>query len=143
MSARGRFITLQLSDQFGIFDLSIFSEEVLKNYVHLLDVKTSVIANCDVFKDEGGIKITAKSFTGIEDIIKDNKITLKLMPSNHSELKEIINVLHKCINSDNNINIILFLPTEENFVAKVNLAENFYIENSDLLALKAYCNYQT
>jgi DNA polymerase-3 subunit alpha len=31
MSARGRFITIQLSDQFGNFEVTIFNEEILKN----------------------------------------------------------------------------------------------------------------
>jgi len=138
MSARGRFITLQLSDPYGIFDLSIFSEEVLKNYVHLLDVKTAVIATCEYFKDEGGTRITARSFSAIEDMVKDNIFSLRLRPKSDEDLEQIINILHRCTNKDNNVNITLLLPAEEKFVAKIDLAESFYVENEDLLALKEF-----
>ena len=138
MSGRGRFITLQLSDPYGIFDLSIFSEEVLKDYVHLLDVKTAVVVTCEFFKDEGGTRFTAKSFSAIEDIVKDNIFSLRLHPKSEDDLEQIIKILHRCTNKDNNVNITLLLPTDKKFVAKVDLSENFYIENEDLLALKEF-----
>ena len=138
MSARGRFITLQLSDPYGIFDISIVSEDVLKNYVHLLDVKTAVIATCEYFKDEGGTRITARSFSSIEDMVKDNIFSLRLRPKSDGDLEQIINILHRCTNKDNNVNITLLLPAEEKFVAKIDLAESFYVENEDLLALKEF-----
>lgn len=139
MSARGRFITLQLSDPFGIFDLTIFSEEVLKDYVHLLNVKTPVIAHCDVFKDEGGVKITAKSFTKIEDALSQNKIDLKLYPKDSNQLKEIIHLLNNCTDiENNNANITILLSTESNFLAKINMPACFNIKSSDLMILKNF-----
>lgn len=139
MSARGRFITLQLSDQFGIFDLTIFSEEVLKDYVHLLNVKTPVVANCDVVKDEGGIKITAKGFASLDDIVGGNKINLKLYPKDHNQLQEIINLLNNCTDiENNNANITILLPTESNFLAKVDMPSCFNIKTSDLIILKNF-----
>lgn len=142
MSARGRFITLQLSDQCGIFDLTIFSEEILKNYVHLLNIRTSVIASCEVFKDEGGIRITAKSFATLDDLIKNNELNVRIIAQNDLELKQILKLLHKSINNEKaNLNVILLVAIENHFLAKIDLAEQFYLTNEDLIALKPFTKF--
>jgi DNA polymerase-3 subunit alpha len=137
MSARGRFVTLQLSDQFGIFELTIFREEILKTYVHLLDIGSLVIATCDVFKDDGSIRLTAKSFEKLEEIVQKTKFQLKLLPSNYAELRCIIDLLKSRINyTCSNTRITLLLPIADQFLAKVNLPELFLLEISDIEVLR-------
>ncbi|WP_375331996.1 DNA polymerase III subunit alpha [Candidatus Tisiphia endosymbiont of Temnostethus pusillus] len=110
MSSRGRFITLQLSDQFGIFELTIYSEEILKNFVHLLDIQCLVVANCDLFKDAGGTRLIAKSFTTIDDIMNEERLEIKLYPQNHYELCQIVDLLKNRISPErSNTRIILLL----------------------------------
>jgi len=137
MSARGRFVTLQLSDQFGIFELTIYREEVLKNYVHLLNVGDLVIVSCEVFKDEGGFKLTAKSFEGLDDLTKKSKFYLKFYPTDHLELRNLIDLLKSHINSEcTNTQITLFLPAYGEFVGKIDLPNCFFLEISDIERLK-------
>lgn len=140
MSARGKFITLQLSDQYGIFDLTIFSEEILRNYGHLLDIKTLVVASCDVFKDNGGYRLTAKSFKAIDDLLKDNKLHLTLYPKNGEQLKEIIDLLkNKRQSSENsNASISLMLDIVGSFIAKVVMPDSFSLTTLDINNLKQY-----
>ncbi|MGI4776365.1 MAG: OB-fold nucleic acid binding domain-containing protein, partial [Janthinobacterium lividum] len=140
MSARGRFITLQLSDQNGIFDLTIFSEEILKNYAHLLNIKSLVVANCEAFKDEGGLRITAKSFSSFDELIKSSELSLKILSKNYSDLNKIMNLLDGKSSASNNIDITLFINIEDNFIAKINLDQSFSTENLDLTALKEFYN---
>ncbi len=110
MSSRGRFVTLQLSDQFGIFELTIYSEEILKNFVHLLDIQCLVVANCDLFKDAGGTRLIAKSFTTIDDIMNEERLEIKLYPQNHYELCQIVDLLKNRISPErSNTRIILLL----------------------------------
>ncbi|MCC8416787.1 MAG: DNA polymerase III subunit alpha [Rickettsia endosymbiont of Gnoriste bilineata] len=141
MSSRGRFITLQLSDQFGIFELAIYSEEILKNFVHLLDVKSLVVVSCDLLKDAGGIRLIAKSFTTIDDIINEERLEIKLYPQNHSELCQIVDLLKKRINPErNNIRIILLLKVsiDNNFTAKICLPEILSLETEDFEFLNQF-----
>lgn len=139
MSARGRFITLQLSDQFNIFEITIFSDEVLKNYSHLLDLRKIVIATCDVFKDEGGIRLTARSFTDIESSIKKAEFDIRVSAKNKEELEELIHLLNKCNNKEcTNAKITLLLSTFEDFKAKVNFSNNFYLKHEDLVSLAKF-----
>jgi len=140
MSARGKFITLQLSDQCGIFDLTIFSEEVLRDYGHLLDVKSLVVANCDVFKDDGGYRLTAKSFKGIDELLKGNKLNLTLHPKNQEQLKEIIDLLKdkKETPENSNTNVSLVLTIEGAFIAKIIMPNCFSLTTTELNILKQY-----
>lgn len=139
MSARGRFITIQLSDQYGIFDLTIFSEEVLKNYVHLLNVKALVVAHCEVFKDEGNIRLTAKSFSSIEEATKEIKFDLKIYPKTLVELDTIIRLLNMRASSEKgNAIASIMLSADNNFVGKVSLAKYFSLEPQDLRILQEF-----
>ncbi|KIJ88436.1 DNA polymerase III subunit alpha [Rickettsia asembonensis] len=142
MSARGRFVTLVLSDPENIFELSIFSEEVLKDYVHLLDVKSLVVVNCDIVKDEGGIKLTAKSFSSIEDAINNKQFELQLYPQNYEELRQIVTLLAARTNNgdQSNAKATIYLQSEDvkNFVAKITLPEKFFLQGQDFEILKGY-----
>ncbi|MCC8417379.1 MAG: DNA polymerase III subunit alpha [Rickettsia endosymbiont of Bryobia graminum] len=141
MSARGRFITLQLSDQFGIFELTIYSEEVLKNYVYLLDVQSSVVAHCDLFKDAGGVRLIAKSFATFDELVNEQKLEMKLYPQNHSELEEIVNLLKTRITQEQNtiqLSVMLKVSHDNNFTAKINLPSIFLFEAEDFKFLNQF-----
>ncbi|KAJ6645023.1 DNA polymerase III subunit alpha [Pseudolycoriella hygida] len=99
MSSRGRFITLQLSDQFGIFELTIYSEEILKSFAHLLNIQSAVIAHCDLYKDTGGIRLIAKSFSTINELLIENQAEIKLYPQNSNDLQEIVKLLKSRISN--------------------------------------------
>ncbi len=132
MSSRGRFVTLQLSDQYNIFEVTIFSEEVLKNYVHLIDVGNVVIACCDAYKDEGGIRLTVKSFETIDDLTRGVKIPLTITLNNENELADILSILQNSVNIEKpNVDIVLMMDIDKNhpdynkFIAKIKLPQIF------------------
>ena len=122
MSQRGRFVTLQLSDQHGNVEVTIFSEEVLKNYVHLLSLKSMVVVSCDAFKDEGGFRLTATSFASLDDTITRTQHNLKLKPKNPGELESMLKSLKSCAgDKEPNSSIEITVPMDEGFVSKVKL----------------------
>jgi len=123
MSARGRFVTLQLSDQYGNIEITIFSEEILKQYVHLLDIKSLVVISCDVFKDEGGFRLTATKLESLDDILNSLSYNLTLQINNGEELNELLHTLSISKESDNKPNayIELLIKVEDIFIAKVNV----------------------
>lgn len=122
MSPRGRFITLTISDPSGNIDVTIYNEEVMKNYVHLLDLKTMVVISCDAFKDEGGVRLTAIAFEGVEDISAKTKHVLKLETKNQQDLQNIISSINNNVQDGlPNTYIELFVNIDNNFSAKVKL----------------------
>ncbi len=138
MSARGRFITLQLSDPSGNIELSIFSEDILRNYVHLLELKKMVVVSCEAFKDEGGVRITATSFESLEDIIKQTKHVLKLTPKNKGELERILSLLKQDDKQmEANSYIEISLDFEGNFNAKIKIPD-LALQNDIIKSLEEF-----
>ena len=139
MSGRGRFVTMILSDPLGIIEVTVFNEEIMREYAHLINVKTSVVVTCDVSIDKGGARITAKSFTSIEDILKNITHDLKLFPKNKNELTKLIDILDNKNNPEKaNSLISIFCTTEDGFMAKISLPEKFYLDNNDVLQLESF-----
>jgi DNA polymerase-3 subunit alpha len=142
MSQRGRFVTLLLSDPYGVLEVTIYNEEIFKNFANLINVKEPVVVYCDISKDKGGLRITANRFARIEEELSGLNYDISLYPANQRELEAISSVLNKKINKQkSNSNIILLLPAKGDFVAKVNLPSCFYLEESDIKQLKNNCAY--
>ena len=126
MSQRGRFVTIQLSDQYGNIDVTIFSEEILKKYVHLLDVKTIVVVSCDAFKDEGGFRLTAVKIEGIDELLHSTQYNLTLNVRNEKELAKILALLQSDSNDTKpNVGIEILYKLDEYFVSKIKLPPLF------------------
>lgn len=146
MSQRGRFITLLVSDPKGIFEVTIFSEDILQQYSKLINVKTSVIIECDIFKDEGGMRITAKSFYDIEEFAGSIWHEIKLYPENLKELSEILNILetNQSLKSSDgaekkpNAKISIFLKNPNNYLSKIDLGRDFFLNLENLNDLQNY-----
>ncbi len=123
MSSRGRFITVQLSDQYGNFEVTIFNESVLKEYFELLEVQKMVVVSCDMFKDEGGIRLTATKFYDIEEYLGKADHELYFYLRNIDELKTLAEIIVKKRKTGMppNTQLRVFVPSEGNMMAKVNM----------------------
>lgn len=139
MSQRGRFITLQLSDNHGNFEVTIFNEAILKDYVEFLDVKQMVVATCDMYKDEGGMRLTAIKFANIEDYLKEDMKEIILRPKNKQELDKLVSKLSSKKSDLENANskVILLVPSSENILTKIELPP-LKLELADISGLKIY-----
>lgn len=139
MSKRGRFITLIISDPHGIFEVTIFNEDIFKNYSHLLNVKDAVMISCEVQKDKGGLRITAGGFTSLEDELQGIQHNIKLYPQTHADMQNILNILdNKKVEIKANSTISIFLPIEKTFIAKIALPNCFHLDENDVsMLLKA------
>ncbi len=138
-SGRGRFITIMLSDPLGIIEVTIFNEEIMRKYAHLLSVKVSVVVTCDVLIDKGGARIVARSFSSIEDVLKNLTHDLKLFPKNKNDLVKLINILVNKNNSEeSNSFISIFYDIENGFIAKISLSEKFWLDSNDILMLESF-----
>lgn len=136
MSQRGRFVTLILSDPHGIFEVTIFNEDIFKNYANLINVKDSVVATCDVFKDRGGLRITAIRFASVEDELQGVQHNLKLHPKDKNDLQKLVDLLTpKKDTEKSNSTISVFLPIKNEFVAKINMPNYFNLDESDVSKL--------
>jgi DNA polymerase-3 subunit alpha len=139
MSGRGRFITIVLSDSLGIMEVTIFNDDIMREYAHLLSVKVSVVVTCDVLIDKGGARITARSFSSIEDVLKNVTHDLKLFPKNKNDLIKLIDILGNKNNSEQSNSLIsIFYNIEDGFIAKISLPEKFWLDSTDILLLESF-----
>jgi DNA polymerase-3 subunit alpha len=136
MSPRGRFIILQLSDQYGMYDASIFNEDVLKRCSTLLEEKIPIVLQCEVKKDEGGIKITVVNIEDIEKVAYKNRSEYKIILNEQSRTEELFNYLNKLISSNGNTEINLIFDIDDSFVAKTKLPDKFSMLPKDIEFLK-------
>ena len=133
MSQRGRFVTLMISDPYGIFEITIYNENVLKDYAHLVNVKESISVSCDIHKDKGGLRITAKHFSSIDETLQNLQHNLKLYPKNKKDLHNIVGILeNKTHPSKSNSSIVILLPLKKSFTAKITMPKCFYLDENDI-----------
>ncbi|MFK7973709.1 MAG: DNA polymerase III subunit alpha [Rickettsiaceae bacterium] len=137
MSQRGRFVTLALSDPDGIFEVTIYNEEIFKNSAHLINIKEPVVVYCDIFKDNGGLRLTVTKVVSVEEELKGLKYEIVLYPKNHNNMKNIINILNTKIDKDRaNSTICIMLKIENDFIAKIDMPNCFYLDEIDISRLK-------
>ena len=66
---KGRYAYLTLSDPFGIYETSIFDEELITTHRDTMIDGTSLVVECLVKKDQGGSRLLVKSLTKLEEFI--------------------------------------------------------------------------
>ncbi|MCE3231983.1 MAG: dnaE [Rickettsiaceae bacterium] len=77
-SPRGRFATLSFSDPSGIFEVSIFNEDVLSDARDLLEPGSILLMDVEARKDDGGIRLTASSVKNLQDAVHNYHIKIIL-----------------------------------------------------------------
>ena len=127
MSARGKFVNLNLSDHKGIFEATIFNEDIFKEAGELLDVKSMIALNVDVRKDsEGGIRTTVISITSFFKFLE----SLELKSIIKLDDDKILGQLKKTHNVKGaNTRVTLSLDIEEGFLAEIKLPGKFLVNN--------------
>ena len=139
MSKRGRFITLLLSDPSGILEVTIFNEEIMREYAHLLNIKTLVVVTCEIFIDKGGARVTARSFNTINDAILGSSMELKLFPKDREALMEVVNILKDKLGGEKaNSSVCVFCNCLSNFKTKISFPGKFCLDSADLVKLQSY-----
>lgn len=70
---RGRYAYLTLSDPIGIYETSIFDENLITDSRDLMEAGQSLVLVCLIRKDEGGIRLLVKEIIKLEDFISSTK----------------------------------------------------------------------
>lgn len=78
VSPKGRFVSAQFSDPSGLFELSIFDDELLSSSRDLLGSRIPLIINAEAKKDEGGVRLTAQSIVKLDDFLNKQNTLLHI-----------------------------------------------------------------
>lgn len=138
MSQRGRFVTIQLSDQFGNFEVTIYNEEIFKKYADMLDLKMMVLVSCDMFKDEGGMRLTAAAFQDVTKYLSGANHEMVFYPKDAQQLEELSKIISSKALTDTkpNTKIVVYYPSEGNFLTKIAFPDQAF-DLMDIAEIKA------
>ena len=123
-SPRGRFATLTLSDPTGLFELSIFDEDILESSRDLLENGTLLFINADARKDDGGVRIIAERLTLLEDALKNYTISIQIFIDNAAALPELKKVLGTSGKGKSKVQIIMEAESKN---VEINLPEPYLV----------------
>ena len=142
MSGKGRFMTLKMSDQFSIFELTIFSDEVLKNYSELLEESKMVVVDCEANKTEGGIRLTATRFKCITEL-HNIAHRLDLYAKDAGTLSKLTKFLgSKQVLDDQkgNAEVYISTPIKHSFLSRILLNQKFQLNIEEVKMLEMQYN---
>ena len=133
-SPRGRYVTISLSDHTGIFEASIYNEDLLSDAQDLLDPGSLLVMDVEIRKDDGGVRMTATSVKNLEEVIIKYNFQIKL--NNSDNLSVLKNILGDSVIGRSNIKI---LTMAEDHIVEISLADSYNLNSTkieEILALK-------
>jgi DNA polymerase-3 subunit alpha len=97
-SSKGRFAFIQLSDADGVYEVSLFDEEVLNASRNLLENGTMLLVQAEGKMEESGPRLIVKSLSTLDDIHLSapmERLTLHLSdPAGLDSLKTLLGSVH-------------------------------------------------
>ena len=68
-SEKGRFAFVTMSDEHGVFEMSVFKEEILNRYRALLEGGAMIVAQADGKREESGMRLILQSLQPMEEAV--------------------------------------------------------------------------
>jgi DNA polymerase-3 subunit alpha len=131
-SPRGRFATLSFSDPSGIFEVSIFNEDVLSDARDLLEPGSVLFMDAEARKDDGGVRLNANSVKNLQDAVHNYQIKIYL--DNISALPLLKDSIGAQVRGRTQISVIVNTGGHE---LEVALPESYNINVLSLQDIKA------
>jgi DNA polymerase-3 subunit alpha len=129
-----RFAFVQLSDQYGNFEITVFSD-VLEEYDHLLQEGQLVLVNALIRIEEDGYSLSAISFKPLESLLTGGRNNLTLRVHSKLEVDQIHRMLYTV--PEGKMTITILLQVEGNQV-KLTLPKRYHISVEALKKLKVF-----
>ena len=140
MSPRGRFTTLQVSDPTAMVDLSIFSEDVLKEYAALLLVKSIAIFECEAHRDEGRLRLNVAAVSSADALCDSSNDSLTLRVVSVDRLRAVQDLLSTMSQEGSVLKRVkVTVPTDKFCEVTIDLHMKVAITPQNLESLKGLC----
>lgn len=129
-----RFAFVQLSDQFGNFEITVFSD-TLERYSHLLQEGKTLLITALIKVEEEGYSLNALDFKPLENLLIGTQNELTLIVKS----KEEINFVHKILQSlpHGSTTVTMILPSGD-YNIKLKFSEQYQLTVEVLKKLKTF-----
>lgn len=132
-SKQGKYAFLQISDNTGILDISIFDEKLLVECIKtgLLEVGSLLYIHADARKDDSGMRVIVEKMLPVSEAVRNVKTYVKVTVKKLDVLQRIKTML-----SSSGAQISLFAMVDEAEIAFATETP-LYIEHHNLMLLKS------
>ena len=113
---RGKYAFIQLSDEYGIIDLSVFDEQLLYKHADILTEGRVILCTASIRKDDAGIRIVAEKLYDIDSYMLNLEAYYTITIASTNFLDKI----KKCLSSDGTVFINIALKLKEGHIVYFN-----------------------
>ncbi|MBT5913495.1 MAG: DNA polymerase III subunit alpha [Rhodospirillaceae bacterium] len=128
-----KYAFIQLSDQFGVFEVTAFSE-VLSVSQHLLEPGTAVLLRCDATSEEGTIRLLANRVQALDVAVEKKVKGLLIYVNNEKIVAPLAKILSE--NSPGNGHVTITLQSDSQEI-DVTLPDSYLINAKMRSAVKS------
>ncbi|MBL6785026.1 MAG: DNA polymerase III subunit alpha [Rickettsiales bacterium] len=100
----GRFVTMTLSDSSGIFEASLFDEEVIESARELFVNGTRIYIKATLIKEDAGFRVLIKHLEALEHFVENLALTLKISINDNYKIAKLEEIITKKSNFVANFN---------------------------------------
>ncbi len=135
VSDKGRFAFVQLSDPSGVYEVSVFNEQLLNNSRELLEAGTLVLIHAEGKRDDSGPRVIAQDIKPLQEMTKNilsKSLDIYLdSPEPVARIRELIGIpMHR------GTSIVFHVPVGESRAAKIKLAEPYEVPPETVLLMR-------
>lgn len=135
VSDRGRFAFVQLSDPSGMFEISIFNEELLSTARDRLEPGTLLFVKADGKLDDSGMRLIATELIPLDDVTKDASThTLTIRLENATALGDIKQLIGNTL--EKGTQILFKAPLPALGTSTVEIPGRYYVSIETILRLR-------
>ncbi len=116
-----RFAFVQLSDQFGSFEITVFSE-ALEKYAHVLQDGQALLVNALIKVEDEGYSLSALGFKPLESLMMGAQKQLKLTITSEADIQTVYQSLETVPEGSTEITLLL---KKDIYNIEIKLAQKF------------------
>jgi DNA polymerase-3 subunit alpha len=131
-SPKGRFATISMSDPSGIFEVSIFNEDLLSSARDILENGSVLLIDVEARKDDGGIRMTASTIRNLEDAVYSSRLIIHMLDT--GRIDDLKKSLGEKVKGKTQISIIAYTASHK---VEIALPDSYNIRSSVLNDIRA------
>jgi DNA polymerase-3 subunit alpha len=136
-SPKGKFATINMSDPTGIFELSIYDEDLLNDSMDTLETGNILLISADARKDEGGVRMIATGVELLEEVITKYHIAYTIHVHSLETIEQLQRYLPRLAHIDKNTHIHFHVPVKGHGVV-ITLPQHYTLGLEMIMSIKAH-----
>ena len=139
VSDRGRFAFVQLSDVDGVYEASIFDEELLASSRNLLEVGTLLLVQAEGKSEEGGVRLIIQGLSALDEaVLRAQRGELHIYVDDDKGIPELHDYLRetKSKNQMQGVRVKLYAAVNDNERVELTLPDAYQISPSAMAQLE-------